>query len=215
MLAFALQVPRGQFDPMFAAEHQRLALNRRKHYFVQARAGIGWHQLGGTTNPIGGPTYHIHTYTVTGGVILKQQLKLSAGLSYRYYDSFYHYIMNTPNSEWATDPAFYRKHPKWNSTNIILFLGGEFLVGHIGLEINEGLNLFKPFYREFNIRWDFNRGSKYWRSRYLATRLGINYYFLNTSRMPRNNFWIGTHINANYNKADFLEVSAGYSFKIR
>ncbi len=211
VVSVALQFPQGNSDPFFPMNHKKLPVNKSGHFFLQARFGYGWHQLGGTTDPIGGPTYPVDNYTISTGLLIHQQLKISAGLTYRFYHSFYHYILNTPDIQWGTDPAFYRKNPRSNSSDVIFFLGSEFLLGHFGFEINEGLHLYKPFYREFNYRWEFKHGFDYLRNRYIASRIGLNYYLVDTSKLPHNNVWFGAHIDANFGKADFMELCVGYS----
>ena len=212
MISMALQFPSGNYDPDFAMKQKKLPVNHKKRFFLQARSGLGWHELGGTVDPIGGPNYRINNYTLSGGIIFHQQLKISTGFTYRYYHSFYQYIMNTPDIEWGTDPSYFRKNPHGKSSNLIFFIGCEFMLGHVGLEINEGINLYKPFYREFNERWEFKKGFDYIRNRYISSRIGLNYYLVDNSRMPQNNVWLGAHIDANFGKADFMEFCVGYSY---
>ncbi len=215
VLSLAMQFTGKKYDPLIPVLRKDSPLKKSRHYFLQLREGLGWHQLGGTTDPLGGPEYLIDNYTVAGGIFINPQLKLSTGFTYRYYHSFYHYIMNTPDIQWGTDPSFYRDHPKLKSSDFIFYLGCEFLLNHIGFEINEGLNLYKPFYREFNARWEFHKGFKYDASRFIASRIGLNYYLVNPYKMPKNNLWAGAHINANFGKADFMELCLGYCLVIR
>ena len=214
VLSLAIQLPQGKFDPQFAAKGNKLSVDRTKHFLLQARYGYGWHKLGGTTGPIGGPTYKVNTYSISGGVILKQQLKLRTGLTYRFYESYYHYIMNTPDSQFRTDPARYRQHPGLEASNINLLIGCEFLIGHLGLDMEGGFNVYKPFYKEFNDKFKFKNGFSYWKSKYLTTRLGLNYYLIDTSRKPLHNVFVGTHVNTNYAEADFMDVSLAYVYQI-
>lgn len=211
MLSLALEFPQGNYDPDFAAKQKKLKIERSHNFFLQVRYGQGWHELGGTTYPLGGPSFGINNYLIAGGVLINRQLKLSIGFIYRYYQSFYHYILNTPDIEWGTDPPWFRQDPHRKSSDVIFNVGCEFLIGHVGFEVNEGIQLYKPFYREFNYRFEFKHGFNYFRNRYISSRVGINYYLINTSKMPANNFWIGAHIDANFGKADFMEVCAGYS----
>jgi hypothetical protein len=215
VLSLAFQFPQGDYDPSFAMKQNKLPIDRTKHYFMEVRTGLGWHKLGGTTGPIGNPTYLISSTTVSGGIIVKQQVKLHAGLGYRYYSSFYNYIQNTPDSVFMTDPGYFRKNPGWRSSNLYVLLGGEFLIGHFGLDLQGSINFYKPFFREFNERWEFKKGFFYDINRLISTRMGLKYYVFDTSKMPRHNVWAGTHINANLGKADFMDVSVGYCYVIR
>lgn len=208
MMSLALQFPTRSYDPYFAMDQQKKPINREKHYFMYVRSGIGWHELGGTVEPIGGPTWAIFSQSISGGIIFKQQLKLRMGITYRFYESFYDYVRNNPFRKHV-------EHPRRESSNVNLFIGFELLMGHLGIDIEGGFNLHKPFYEEYNRRWEFKKGFEYWRSRYLTTRLGLKYYLINNDIMPRHNVSIGAHINANFGEADFMDLSIGYTFLIK
>jgi len=209
MVSLAAQFAHKRYNPDFAMRYEDISIDRKKHYFIQARLGYGWHELGGTWSPTGGKDFPINSYAVSGGIIFKRHLKLSAGFTYRFYQSFHEFILhNTSRTGLGTNP-------RSEASNLILFTGLEFLIGHIGMDMEIGYNLHKPFYDEFNSRWEFNKGFRYWRNRYIATRLGLKLYLINNERMPRHNVYIGSHINANFGKADFMDLSLGYTFLIK
>ncbi len=87
-------------------------------------------------------------------------------------------------------------------------------MGHIGIDIMGGLNLYKPFYSEFNTVYEKNTGFRYLLKKHLASRMGLNLYVLNTNKLPKHNAFIGAHINANFGQADFTEFSIGYQLNI-
>ncbi|HLF33460.1 MAG TPA: acyloxyacyl hydrolase [Cyclobacteriaceae bacterium] len=215
ILSLAAQFPGTDIENRAVVNHVAPAHRPDKQYFIQARYGHGWHELGGTNEPRGGPSYNVHSYSLSGGVVFKQQLKVQTGFTYRYYDSYYHYIRNTPDSEWETDPASYRENPRYGSSNLFWFLGSEFLLGHIGLDLIGGINLFKPFYREYNEKWEFKKGITYFTARMFPARIGVNYYLVNTSKVPGHNIWIGASVNANFAEADFMELGMGYCWRIK
>jgi hypothetical protein len=188
-----------------------IPVNKKKYYFIQARFGYGWHELGGTFDPIGTRDFPVNSYSLSGGAILKQHIKLSLGLTYRFYNSFYDYLVRRKN-EIRTELG---TNPRTESSNVFVFIGTEFLIGHIGLDLAFGFNLHKPFYDEFNVRWEFNEGFKNFRNKYLVTRFGLKFYLISNERMPRHNIYLGSHINANFGKADFMDLSLGYIFLIK
>ncbi len=208
MMSLALQFPARNYNPYFAKDQPKKPINRDKHYFLYIRSGIGWHELGGTVDPIGGPDWAIYSQSISGGIIFKQQLKLSMGFTYRFYESFYDYVRNNPHRK-------YVQHPRKESSNVNFFLGFELLMGHVGIDIEGAINLHKPFYEEYNERWEFKKGFEYWRSRYITTRLGLKYYMVNNEKMPRHNVSFGAHINANFGEADFMDLSIGYTYLIK
>ena len=209
MVSLALQMANKPYDPDFTRQFDKLPLRRRNHYFIQARLGYGWHELGGTWEPVGTKDYRINSYSISGGVIKKRHLRLSLGFTYRFYESFYDFIRNNKSRTGLGE------NPKSEASNVIIHIGTEFLIGHLGMDIQLGYNLHKPFYDEFNSRWEFNNGFKYWRNKYLVTRFGMKLYLISNEKMPRHNVYLGSHINANFGKADFMDLSLGYTFLLK
>jgi hypothetical protein len=214
-LSLAFLFPHGDYDPMFALKQPKLPLDRTKHYIIQARYGLGWHKFGGTTGPVGGPTYKVSSFALSGGIIFKQQAKIRTGITYRYYDSYYNYIRTTPDSLFRTNPGEYKQHPHLQASSLSVLFGCEFLIRHFGLDLEGNYNFYKPFYKEFNELYEYKKGSDYWISEHIALRLGVNYYLIDTSKKPRQNLLIGTHINANYFKAEFMDVSLAYVYMVK
>jgi len=211
MLSLAAQFPTRRYDPDFAIKYEDIQIDKRKYYFFQIRYGYGWHELGGTWEPVGTSDFSINSYSLSGGVILKRHFKLSIGLTYRFYNSFYDFIVRHRNS----NRTGLGENPKTEASNVLVFIGAEFLLGHIGLDFAFGYNLHKPFYDEFNSRWEFNKGLQYFRNKYLNTRFGLKLYLISNERLPRHNIYLGSHINANFGKADFMDLSFGYTFLIK
>ncbi|MDE5420378.1 hypothetical protein L3073_16700 [Ancylomarina sp. DW003] len=106
----------------------------------------------------------------------------------------------------------YIDSPSWNASNIYFHLGSEFLIGHFGLDIEGGLNLYKPFYKEYYETHGSSNELKYKLKKYFSSRMGLNFYIINTNKLPKNNFFIGANINANFGQADFTELNFGYMY---
>jgi len=208
MFSLAAEFPTRSYDPEQPLKQSKMPIDRTKHYFIQSRYGLGFHELGGTDYPRGGPTYNIHTLSLSGGIIFKQQMKWKAGVIYRFYESFYEYAKIDIRGTLGDDHLS-------TASNVMLFTGIEFLINHVGIDIEAGINLHKPFYDEFNERWEFKQGFEFTRNKYISTRLGLNYYLINTAKMPRHNVRVGTHINANFGEADFMDISLGYTWLIK
>lgn len=184
-----------------------ISKQKSKSIFINFRQGIGFHELGGTAEPIGGTKREVYTSALSLGIIFNKHLKVRTGFAYRYYEQYNNYIETTQNAD-------YISAPKINSSNIYFFIGSEFLMGHIGLDVMGGLNLYKPFYKEFNTIYEKNEGTTYYLKKLFASRMGLNLYLINTNKLPQHNFFIGTHINANFGQADFTEFNIGYHFQI-
>lgn len=195
MLSFSAQYffspiqPRREFEPDYT-----------HHFLLTVRTGIGMHEYGAARGPAGGPLKPVYSLAVSGGILFKQNICLHAGFAYRFYQQYYNYIVQNKPVGYAGDP--YR-----NSSNVYFFLGGEFLMGHVGIDIEGGLNLYKPFYVTY-IK-SFHEIPN-WQKTTFPSRMGLKLYALDTSRKPQNNVYIAANINANFGQADFSELSLGF-----
>lgn len=178
--------------------------DKRKIFFAQLVPGLGIHELGGTRRPRNGPNKYIPSIAVHGGIIFRRHLKVKLGLTYRYYDSFRDDIRDNQLEE-------FNEAPVWNATHIFLGIGAEYLVGHVGLDLESGFTIHKPYfdhwYEKFasdKTEWDR------WRNKNIPRRIGMNFYLLNTNKNPAQNLFLGLHINANWATADFMGYTIGY-----
>ena len=96
------------------------------------------------------------------------------------------------------------------------------MLSHIGIELEFGLNLYKPIYKydyeltngtiengiyiKPKLDWYFDI------KKTISSRLGLKYYLLNTNKSPKQNLFLGAFINANFGQADFSELSLGYVY---
>lgn len=179
-----------------------------KNYFFQVREGIGFHELGATAEPVGGPKKETFTMTISGGITINNHIKIRSGFGYRYYQHFYDYILKNK-------PQDLRSNPNKNASNIFFFVGNEFLMKHIGLDISAGINIYKPFYPEYNTVYEKNTGIRYFLKRFITSRMGMNLYLNNTNKLPTHNIFAGVHINANFGQADFTEFNIGYVLNLK
>lgn len=180
---------------------------KSKNLFINFRQGLGFHELGATAEPIGGTKREIHTSALSVGIIFNRHLKVRSGFAYRYYEQYNNYIKENKTPDFIDNPIL-------SSSNIFFFIGSEFLMSRIGLDVMGGLNLYKPFYKEFNTVYEKNEKATYYLKKLFTTRMGLNIYLFNTNNLPKHNFFMGTHINANFGQADFTEFNVGYQFQI-
>ncbi len=168
--------------------------------FLQLRTGIGMHERGSPIGPVGGAKYEVYSAALSGGVILKKHLKLRTGFTYRNYEKLIDY---------TGQPYTY-----WQASNIFFSIGCEWLVGHIGMDVETGINIYKPFYYDFYKRYEGSTTTAmYFLKSAFPLRLGLNYYFIDPMKNTRCNVFFGANIDANFGQADFSELSLGYSFR--
>ena len=172
-------------------------------YTFGYRQGFGFHVFGGTEYPLGGKNKPVYTSEISLGIVLNQYFRLYGGFAYRYYVNYYDYIV------WNELDSYF-SHPNWSSSNIYAFVATELLAGHVGLNFQVGINLAKPFYKEFDDLFQNSKILDYYLKSLFPTRMGLKLYLKKTQNHPKHNLYLGAHINANFGEADFSEISIGY-----
>lgn len=195
--------------------------NSRYSYF-SLRSGYGKNVLALAFND----KRDVYTISLEYGRVYNNTIKLGIGLFYRYYEHYYDYIKG--NESLVNDGREFddfKQNPLYNASNIGITVHGEILMNHFGIDLQMGYNIFKPGYK---IEWRINEGwdntpkeipenwqlgeynSKFNLKSAISSRLGLKYYVIGTSKAPKNNLYLGAHLNANLGQADFTELSLGY-----
>ncbi|SRX75887.1 acyloxyacyl hydrolase [Aequorivita antarctica] len=176
-----------------------------------------------------------NVYTIAGeyGRVYNNTYKVGIGFYYRFYQNYYDYIEGNESLVQDGREFEYFKSDPWSySTNFGVSLHGEIFLNHLGIDLQLGYNFHKPAYK---LEWRINEGwdntpreiPEYWtlgeldgsykKKHRISSRLGLKYYLIGMEQAPKNNFYIGAHLNANLGQADFTELSLGYvhSFNFR
>ena len=172
-------------------------------WVLEQRFGLGFHELANTLYPVGGPKYLVYSKGINMAYVQNDHVKYKIGLVYRYYDSYFKYIQSNRGT------ATYAE-----SSNGYFMAGTEFLLGHIGIDIEGGLNFYKPFFKEFYSTFENRNAFDYFTKRWFNTRMGLNYYLFDNYANKRFNVKIGAHINANFGQADFSDASLGFTYRL-
>lgn len=198
---------------------------RTSQYYWDARFGIGQNVLSTIFND----KKEVWTIGLRAGKIINKTFKYGIGIYYRVYEHYHNYIVNDEQLVRDLYPYF-REHPVLYASNFGVSGSAELLLGHVGADIHMGINLYKPFYK---VDWQLNDGytieredgddvivlgeldSYYRLKRTISTRLGLKWYFISTVKNPKNNFYLGVHINANLGQADFTELSLGFVHRFK
>ena len=204
-------------------------LRASKHHYIEVRKGIGQNVLND-----GFPFNNkkeVYTISAEYGHVYNTVFKVGVGAFYRIYEHYYDYIRN--NEFLVRDGqefASFRENPWSNASNFGVYITGELLLNHIGIDLLIGVNLHKPAYQ---IDWRLNEGfdfvpreipdffelgefnSKFELKNAIATRLGLKYYLLGTNAYRKHNLYAGVFINANLGQADFSELAIGYVYQFK
>lgn len=191
--------------------------------YLDFRFGLGQNVLSEKFNS----KKEVYSIAASAGKIINNTFKFGGGFYYRFYEHYYDYINNNEALVVEQVPH-YTKNPFGYATAFGLFATSELLIDHIGIELDLGLNIYKPFYK---IDWQLNKGYSFENAenetievlgeldwyyeikRTVSARMGLKYYLRNTNRAPKHNLYIGAHINANLGQADFTELSLGYVYR--
>ncbi|WP_283642876.1 acyloxyacyl hydrolase [Croceibacter atlanticus] len=196
-------------------------LEQKSETYTSSRFGLGYNTLSDSINT----KKEVYTVAFEIGKVINKTFKFGGGFYARYYQHFYDYIKDEEaliNSQYPNfkDNAFAY------STNYGVFGTAELLLGHLGVELDLGLNLYKPFYK---LEWQITQGyradsgnyvyadldSYYELKRTISSRLGVKYYLITNNKSPKHNLFLSAHINANLGQADFSEISLGYTYRFK
>jgi hypothetical protein len=181
-------------------ERKDIAVPSAKLHF-NVRMGMGVHELARTTEPVGTAKYAVY---VTDFYVSKRFGKISnvqAGVEMNLYNSYYRYIVNND---------FFASSRKLKASVVTLFLAHEFMIGHVSLLSQGGINVYNPFYSEYIKMYKSEQGTKTTLKKYISTRLGLQYYFWDPKYCARSNIFVGAYIKANFGQADFICAQVGF-----
>ena len=175
-----------------------------KKMFFNYRQGFGFHEQFADEEPESDIKKMVYASSISVGYTFNKHLKLRTGFTYKHYQHYYNYAVQNPTSTFGDEPQV-------AASNLVFYVGNELLMSHFSIDMELGVNLYKPFY------WEYKTSSEIGSvlMKYVATRLGLNAYLFNTNNLPPHNFFIGANINANLGRADFTEFSVGYTHNFK
>jgi len=174
-----------------------------KKYYITIENGVGFHDQDETEGPPMGFLKPVYSSDISAAILFNKHIKLRTGFTYRYYKTYYDHII-------ATEIEYLVDNPEWSASNVSFYLGNEFLMGHMSIDFLLGVNLHKPFYRKINQGTAIGLTLQ----KIVLTRIGLNLYLINHHKLPKHNLFIGAHIKANMAKADYTEITLGYTYKL-
>ena len=169
-----------------------------KHYFLQLRTGLGLHEYGDAGGPVGEGKYGVQFVAAYVNILYNQKNKLKLGFTFRHYNSYQQYIR--------------RNNLTISANSFSFILGHEFVMGHVGIDIDGLLHIYKPFYRTYFDKFGTDSKVLFFLNRYLGARVAFNLYLFAPSDIPKHNLFFGTHLNTNNGEADFSSIGVGYEW---
>ncbi len=195
---------------------------KNNQYYYEIRLGLGINTLSESINT----RNSVYSTAISFGKTFNKTVKFGGGFYYIFYKNYYDYIVD--EGELVVDEyPYFMENPTLYASNYGVNISFELLLGHVGVEMNIGYNIYKPFYK---VDWRLN--GIYWEGedengtfitlfykeldsyfkvkKAISARIGIKYYLFNNEIAPKNNFYIGAFLNTNLAQANFTELSFGY-----
>lgn len=209
-------------DPYQKKREEPADISRTAQYFFQLRSGFGHNVLSREFNT----KKPVYTLAVSAGKIYNRTFKIGLGMQYRFYQHYYDYIQANEDLVREAYPEL-REQAFLNASAFNIFGSAEILMNHVGIDLQLGVNLFKPFYKidrqlgsafyyyvDGEERYVYAKlDLDYKLKQYFSNRLAINYYLKSTQKAPKWNMFAGVAINANSGQADFNELSIGLVYR--
>ena len=205
------------FSPATIPQYKNTVYN-----YVAFRGGIGKNAFALAFND----TRNVYTFAGEYGKVYNNTFKIGVGFYYRFYQHYYDYIEGNESLVQAgREFDYFKSNPWYYASNLGVSIHGEIFLNHFGIDLQLGYNLHKPAYkidwrinegwdyppRELNKAWNFGDFNFKYKIKYrISSRLGLKYYLIGMEKAPKNNLYVGAHLNANLGQADFTEISAGY-----
>lgn len=174
-----------------------------KQPIVHFRQGFGFHEQSQEEGPKTDVVKPVYTTAVGIGFIKNEHIKWNIGVSGRFYQHYYDHL--NENEIEGLDG-----NKSLESSNLMVFGGVELLMNHVGIDGDLEVNLFKPFFNEFNPSRNIISTLR----QILSTRTGLNLYLFDANKFTGTNFYTGVHVNTNLGRADFMEINVGVVKKL-
>ncbi len=196
----------------------RSTLDPSKYRFISFRTGIGVNTF---STLVANDQLPVYAFSAGYGFVKNETFKFEFGAYYRFYQQ-YHDFIKSDDALVAERFSFFKEKPVLSASNYGIFAGAGLLLGHVGADLQIGLNIHKPFYQ---VDWLINEGEGIYQSsfhrlgeldwyyeikRTVMSRMGLTAYLINTKKNPKHNLFLSAHLNANLGQADFSELSLGY-----
>ncbi len=179
-------------------ESEKFIFSKWQYVF---QTGMGLHDFGDGSKPIGGPLYPVYAFTGGGVKQINHSGKFHTGVYLNYYTDFFDYVkekqlLTNQQTAYAITGSVY--------------LGYEFILGKFSLMVESGWYIWNPFYKYYKNTQEQN-DFKSFLKKYINNKMGFQYYpFAKNGKLK--GLYLGTYIRANFGQADFTEYAAGIVF---
>jgi Lipid A 3-O-deacylase (PagL) len=164
------------------------------------KAGLGFHEAEGTTEVSDGPIYLVYSISTYISKRYSRVHNAHLGLHLNYFTYYYNLIIN---EEYFDNNYFL------NSSNIVLFIGDEMMIGRLSFVAQLGINVYQPLRKKLK---DIGTIPSQFKDYYISGKVGLQYYPVYQVSDTKNKFYVGIYLKSIGGKADFAEAGIGYTF---
>jgi hypothetical protein len=169
-----------------------------KSWSPTIRIATGLHAYGSTMKPFGGKSYPVFSAGFSMTKNLSAAYRISFGGIAGYYQGYNNFLLSELKQT-HSDAIL-------NAGYTTVYFGQELMMGKIAVYGEFGIDVFKPFIRNYGDVFDIESGFGGFVKSYNSNRLGLKYY-LHTINQSGFNANIGVFIKANYAQAEFAECA--------
>ena len=175
-------------------------INKKIH--IDIAASIGIHEIEGTFLPVDGPKYSVYTATIGATKRIGNVGKLTLGLDLNYYTAYHEQIVNQELFE-----ADYRL----NASNLVIFIGNEFLFGRLAFISHVGINVYTPFRKKIAETVQFKSNLAKTLYIYSTNKIGFRYYWSTDYQKINKRIYTEINLKTIFGKADLIQFKVGYN----
>ncbi|MBL4624876.1 MAG: hypothetical protein JKY42_07025 [Flavobacteriales bacterium] len=175
-------------------------INKKIHLDIAISTGI--HEIEGTFTPVDGPKYTVYTLTLGATKRIGNVEKLTLGIDYNYYTAYHEQIVNL---------EMFESDYRLNSSNVVAFIGNEFLFGRLAFISHIGVNIYTPFRKKMAETAKFKSQMAKTLYVYSTNKIGFRYYWSKDYQQINKRLYTEVNLKTIFGKADFIQFKIGYN----
>ncbi|MFT7614502.1 MAG: hypothetical protein ACI9J3_003484 [Parvicellaceae bacterium] len=169
-------------------------LSDSNRYSIVVGAGVGFHEIEGTTFPTDGPVYAVYYGRIEGSKRLSVKSSVHTGLTLNFSEASRRFILNE---------FLFNGETVGNNLKVVGYIGHEFHFSHLGIYVDLGFNLYDPFRKEL-IAQQFLISN--FMDTHFSNEFGFNYYLKDPVYNPKTNVALHLSLRTIWGKADYLNL---------
>jgi len=173
-----------------------------KKIHVDIAGSLGIHEIEGTFQPVDGPKYNVYSATVGATRRVGKVEKLTLGVDLNYFTAYHEQIVNQ---------ELFESDYRLKSSNVVAFIGNEFLFGRLAFVAQLGINIYTPFRKKITEPLEFTAPIAKALYIYSTNKIGFRYYWATDYQKVNRKIYTEINLKTIFGKADFIQFKVGYS----